>query len=161
MGRWIQKGVNTEQTQPQLGFMFLPFFALFPVCLARASLIRDASVFNLEPETLSIRGTWNPLIRDERQQIHIAWHPSGRVKIVIINWFVYSQGKHWVSTVSWTLGKRLELQRFVRQDFALKVHDLVGKTDKRTTAGHCGGTERRCLRSPESLEERGRPLSLL
>lgn len=63
--------------------------------------------------------------------------------------------------MSWTLRKSLELQRFVRQDFALKVHDLVGKRDKWITAGHGGGIERRCLRSPESLEDRGRPFSLL
>ena len=159
MGRWIQKGANTEQAQPQLGFMFLLFFALFPVCLAKGCLIRDASVFNLEPETLSKCETWNQLICDERQQILIAWYCSGREKIVIISWFVHSQGKHWVSTVCWTLGKRLELQRFVRRDFALKVHDLVGKKD-RQLRDIVVGIETGCLRSSESLEERGRPLSL-
>ena len=115
--------------------MFLPFFALFPVCLARGCLIRDASVFNLEPETLSKRETQNQLIRDERQQILTAWYCSGRVKIVIINWSVYSQGKHWVSAVCWTLGKRLELQRFVRRDFCPQSTRSGGKERQTDNCG--------------------------
>lgn len=116
MGWWIWKGGNVEMIRPKPGLISPPFFALFSICPDRACLVRHATGLNPESEILSKCEIRNQLICDERQKILIAWYSSGGVQIVIINLFVYSHGKHWVSTVCQTLEKILELQRSIRQD---------------------------------------------